>query len=204
MFESIPNPVPLSILAVTIVMSILAFNREHLMRQWLLTPYSISRGGSYRTFITSGFIHADYPHLFFNMFTFYFFAFPLEGIMGPVKFTVLYFASMIISSVPSYLKNRDNPQYASLGASGAVSGVVFGYILYDPLSRIYIMFIPLGIPAFVYAFLYLGYCVYASKRQSDNINHSAHFWGSLTGFLVTIIFDPGVVVKFVERIQSFM
>jgi membrane associated rhomboid family serine protease len=204
MFESIPNPVPLSILAVTIVMSILAFNRENLMRQWLLTPYSIRRGGSYRTFITSGFIHADYPHLFFNMFTFYFFAFPLEGIMGPVKFTVLYFASMIISSIPSYLKNRDNPQYASLGASGAVSGVVFGYILYDPLSRIYIMFIPLGIPAFVYAFLYLGYCVYASRRQSDNINHSAHFWGSLTGFLITIVFDPGVVVNFIARIQSFL
>ncbi|HNX58658.1 MAG TPA: rhomboid family intramembrane serine protease, partial [Spirochaetota bacterium] len=77
MFESIPNPVPLSILAVTIVMSILAFNREHLMRQWLLVPYAINHGGSYRTFVTSGFIHADYPHLFFNMFTFYFFAFPL-------------------------------------------------------------------------------------------------------------------------------
>lgn len=204
MFELIPNPVPLSILAVTIVMSILAFNREHLMRQWLLVPYAINHGGSYRTFITSGFIHADYPHLFFNMFTFYFFAFPLEGVMGPVKFTVLYFASMIISSIPSYLKNRNNPQYASLGASGAVSGVVFGYILYDPLSRIYIMFIPLGIPAFVYAFLYLGYCVYASRRQSDNINHSAHFWGSLTGFLITVVFDPGIIVRFVGRIQSFM
>jgi len=204
MLDMIPNPVPLSILAVTIVMSILAFKHTHLMKQWLLTPYNISRSGSYRTFITSGFIHADYQHLFFNMFTFFFFAFPLEGIMGPVKFTVLYFASMIIASIPSYLKHKNNPQYASLGASGAVSGVVFGYILYEPLSRIYFMFIPVGIPAFIYAFLYLGYCIYAARRQNDNINHSAHFWGSLTGFLITVAFNPEVISRFFERIQSFL
>jgi len=204
MLDMIPNPVPLSILAVTIVMSVLAFKHAHLMKQWLLTPYNISRSGSYRTFLTSGFIHADYQHLFFNMFTFYFFAFPLEDIMGPVKFTVLYFASLIISSIPSYLKNKDNPRYASLGASGAVSGVVFGFILYEPLSRIYFMFIPVGIPAFIYAFLYLGYCIYSARRRSDNINHSAHFWGSLTGFIITVAFDHDVVGRFIERIQSFI
>ncbi len=204
MFEMIPNPVPLSILAVTVVISILAFKHKHLMQKWLLTPYNISRSGSYRTFITSGFIHADYQHLFFNMFTFYFFAFPLEEIMGPVKFTILYFASMIIASIPTYLKNKDNPRYASLGASGAVSGVVFGYILYEPLSRIYIMFIPIGIPAFIYAFLYLAYCFYSARRQSDNINHSAHFWGSLTGFIITVAFNPDVINRFIERIQSFI
>ncbi|MBP9023445.1 MAG: rhomboid family intramembrane serine protease [Spirochaetes bacterium] len=204
MLDMIPNPVPLSILAVTVVMSIIAFKHKHLMQQWLLTPYNISRSGSYRTFITSGFIHADYQHLFFNMFTFYFFAFPLEEIMGPAKFTILYFASMIIANIPTYLKNKENPRYASLGASGAVSGVVFGYILYEPLSRIYIMFIPLGIPAFIYAFLYLAYCVHAARRQADNINHSAHFWGSLTGFIITVAFNPDVINRFIERIQSFL
>lgn len=138
------------------------------------------------------------------MFTFYFFAFPLESIMGPVKFSILYFASMVIADLPSFFMNRNNPAYASLGASGAVSGVVFGYILYDPLSRIYIMFLPVGIPAFIYAFLYLGYCVYASKKQGDHINHSAHFWGSLTGAIITIAFNPGVTASFIDRIVRYI
>ena len=202
--NSIPNPVPLTILAVTIIMSILAFNNPARMNAWILSPYRMTRTSSYTSFITSGFIHADVGHLFFNMITFYFFAFPLESIMGPVRFTILYFASMIIADLPSFFKNRNNPLYASLGASGAVSGVVFGYILYDPLSRIYIMFIPIGIPAFIYAFLYLAYCVYASKRQGGHINHSAHFWGSLTGAILTILFNPAVLLVFIGKILSFI
>lgn len=110
---------------------------------------------------------------------------------------------MILSAIPTFIKNRNNPNYASLGASGAVSGVVFGFILYNPLSRIYIMFIPIGIPAFIYAVLYLVYCVYASKRQSGNINHSAHFWGSLAGVIIAVIFDPQVLEGFIQRISGF-
>jgi membrane associated rhomboid family serine protease len=202
--NSIPNPVPLSILVVTVIMSVLAFRNPRRMSQWILSPYRMVRSSSYSSFITSGFIHADMGHLFFNMFTFYFFAFPLESIMGPVKFSILYFASMVIADLPSFFMNRNNPAYASLGASGAVSGVVFGYILYDPLSRIYIMFLPVGIPAFIYAFLYLGYCVYASKKQGDHINHSAHFWGSLTGAIITIAFNPGVTASFIDRIVRYI
>jgi membrane associated rhomboid family serine protease len=136
------------------------------------------------------------------MFTFLFFAPPLEAILGPVRFTVLYLSCLIISAIPSYLKNRSNPDYASLGASGAVSGVVFGYILYYPLSKIYIMFIPIGVPAFIYAVLYLAYCVYAAKRGGGNINHSAHFWGSFAGIIIALLFDPSAIEGYVKVIRS--
>jgi membrane associated rhomboid family serine protease len=202
--NTIPNPVPVAVLVVTMVMSVIAFRSPALMQKWILSPYRMTRSSWYTPFITSGFIHADIGHLFFNMFTFYFFAFPLDTIMGPAKFAVLYFASMIISDLPSFVKNRNNPSYASLGASGAVSGVVFGYILYEPLSRIYIMFIPVGIPAFVYAALYLVYCAYAARKQGDHINHSAHFWGSLAGVVITVIFDPGVLEGFISKILQFI
>jgi membrane associated rhomboid family serine protease len=200
----IPNLVPVAILAVTMVVSVIAFRNPALMQKWILSPYRMTRSSWYTSFITSGFIHADIGHLFFNMFTFYFFAFPLNEIMGSMKFSILYFASMIIADLPSFVKNRNNPSYASLGASGAVSGVVFGFILYEPLSRIYIMFIPVGIPAFVYAALYLVYCVYAARRQGDHINHSAHFWGSLAGVVITVIFDPGVFGGFINKILQFI
>jgi membrane associated rhomboid family serine protease len=197
------NPVSSVILAITVIMSIIAFRYPAYMGKWILSPYRMFRGSSYWQLITSGFIHADAGHLFFNMLTFYFFAFPLENIIGAWRFVVLYFACMLISTIPSFLKNRDNPDYASLGASGAVSGVVFGYILYISLSKIYLMFIPIGIPAFIYAFLYLGYCVYAAKKQGGRINHSAHFWGSISGAVITILFDPGVFDVFARSIGNF-
>ncbi|HEY1406978.1 MAG TPA: rhomboid family intramembrane serine protease [Spirochaetota bacterium] len=185
-------------------MSIIAFNSPSRMYGWMLSPFKMKTMRSYSAFITSGFIHSDIGHLVFNMFTFYFFAFALTNMMGPVAFAVLYFASMIISNLPSFIQNRNNASYASLGASGAIAAVVFGYIMYDPLSRIFIMFIPIGIPAFVYAFLYLAYCAYAARKQGDMINHSAHFWGSLAGIAITILFDPGVVRSFIEKIIGFV
>ena len=203
MNELIQTPVSFTILIITILMSVIAFKRPDLLDKWMLIPSRITQKKSYFEFITSGFIHADMGHLFFNMFTFYFFAVPLESKMGPVNFLILYFASMIISVIPSYIYNRANPHFASLGASGAVSGAVFGCILYYPLSKIYIMFIPIGIPAFLYAILYLIYCIYSSHRQGGTINHSAHFWGSLSGLIITIMFDPSAVINFLRMISVF-
>ena len=141
-------------------------------------------------------------HLFFNMFTFYAFAFTLEQMMGSWQFGLMYFIALILSDLPTVFKHKDDFHYNSLGASGAISAVLFSYILYNPLSKIYIMFIPIGIPAVIFGGLYLIYCAYASKNSRDNINHDAHFFGALTGLIFTVIFVPGIIQHFIAALTG--
>jgi membrane associated rhomboid family serine protease len=166
----------------------------------MLHPYSIHRGKKYFTILTSGFIHADMNHLLFNMLSYYFFAFTLEKIVGHWQFALIYLLGLILSDISSIIKNKNNSGYYSLGASGAISAVLFSYILFDPLSRIYLFFIPIGIPAYLFALLYLGYCMYASKNQRDHINHEAHFWGAITGLVVTAMLFPHVLGYFIKSV----
>jgi len=109
---------------------------------------------------------------------------------------------LILSDLPTVFKHKDDFHYNSLGASGAISAVLFSYILYNPLSKIYIMFIPIGIPAVVFGGLYLIYCAYASKNSRDNINHDAHFFGALTGLIFTVIFVPGIIQHFIAALTG--
>jgi membrane associated rhomboid family serine protease len=193
------NPSAISILVITILTSFAAF---YINPQWItllaLKPYDIFHHKRYYTMVTSGFVHANMSHLLFNMLTFYFFAFRLEKIIGSVPVLILYFLSLIISDLPTVIKQKENQQYASLGASGAVSAVVFSFILFFPLSKIYIMFIPIGIPAFLYAILYLLYCIYASRNNQDNINHDAHFYGALCGVVLTLLIKPVVIENIIS------
>jgi len=191
-------PVASIIFVFTIVTSLYAFYDNSVYGKFMLHPYSVSKGNSIYTLITSGLIHADWMHLFFNMFTFYAFAFTLERLMGSWQFGLLYFLGLILSDIPTVFKHKDNFNYNSLGASGAVSAVLFSYILFNPMSKIYIMFIPIGIPAVVFGFLYLIYCAYASRNSRDHINHDAHFFGALTGLIFTIIFVPGIIQNFIS------
>ena len=191
-------PVASIIFVFTIVTSLYAFYDNSVYGKFMLHPHSVSKGNSIYTLITSGLIHADWMHLFFNMFTFYAFAFTLERLMGSWQFGLLYFLGLILSDIPTVFKHKDNFHYNSLGASGAVSAVLFSYILYNPMSKIYIMFIPIGIPAVVFGFLYLIYCAYASRNSRDHINHDAHFFGALTGLIFTIIFVPGIIQNFIS------
>ncbi|GAA3974498.1 rhomboid family intramembrane serine protease [Pedobacter ginsengiterrae] len=191
-------PVASIIFVFTIVTSLYAFYDNSVYGKFMLHPYSVSKGNSIYTLITSGLIHADWMHLFFNMFTFYAFAFTLERLMGSWQFGLLYFLGLILSDIPTVFKHKDNFHYNSLGASGAVSAVLFSYILFNPMSKIYIMFIPIGIPAVVFGFLYLIYCAYASRNSRDHINHDAHFFGALTGLIFTIIFVPGIIQNFIS------
>ena len=149
------TPVASIIFIFTLITSIYAFNDHQLMANFMFHPYTVSRGGKIWTFITSGLIHADWMHMFFNMFTFYFFAFRLETMMGHWQFGLMYFLSLVLSDLPSLIKHKDNYRYNSLGASGAISAILFSYILYDPLSIIGVMFIPM--PAIVFGVLYLVY-----------------------------------------------
>jgi membrane associated rhomboid family serine protease len=195
-------PVASAIFAITILISLLAFSNQNLMERLILHPYNVSRGRYVYTVITSGFIHQDLMHLFFNMMSFYFFAFQLEPVLGHFQFGVLYMLSLILSDIPSVMKHRENYGYRSLGASGAVSAVVFSAILYNPLGHMMIMPIPVEIPAVIFGVLYLVYCSYASKYSRDNINHDAHFYGALSGLMITIIFHPGILPYFFQQISG--
>lgn len=190
-------PVASLIFVFTVITSLYAFYDNSIYGKFMLHPYSVSRGKNIFTLITSGLIHADWMHLFFNMFTFYAFAFTLERLMGSWQFGLLYFLALILSDLPTVFRYKDNFNYNSLGASGAISAVLFSYILFNPMSKIYIMFIPIGIPAVIFGFLYLIYCAYASRNSRDGINHDAHFYGALTGLIFTIIFVPGILQNFI-------
>lgn len=193
------TPVSSLIFVFTIAVSLYGiYGDQHANRGLMLHPYSINRGKKYFTILTSGFIHADMNHLLFNMLSYYFFAFTLEKIVGHWQFAVIYILGLILSDVSSILKNKNNPGYYSLGASGAISTVLFSYILFDPLSRIYLFFIPIGIPAYIFALLYLGYCMYASKNQRDHINHESHFWGAIAGLVITSIMFPHILGYFIK------
>jgi membrane associated rhomboid family serine protease len=193
-------PVACIIFAVTIAVSLFAFYNDDLYTRFILQPYNVSRGKYLYTLITSGFIHADWMHLLFNMMTFYFFAFQLEVAIGHWEFGLLYGLSLIMSDIPTVVKHKNDFWYRSLGASGAISAVVFSAILFRPLDGMSLMFLPISIPAVLFGVLYLVYCSYASKKGIGNINHDAHFFGALSGVLITVILIPQVVPYFLHTV----
>lgn len=194
-------PVASAIFAITLVTTLIAFYNEEVYHRFLLQPYDVSRGKRVYTLITSGLIHRDWMHLLFNMLSFYFFAFRLEAsFLGHWQFALLYVASLILSDMPSVMKHKDDIWYRSLGASGAISAVVFSYILFNPLTTMMVFPLPIPIPAILYGVLYLVYCAYASKRSHDSINHDAHFFGALSGVLITILLYHTVIGEFVRQL----
>ncbi|MDB5002766.1 MAG: rhomboid family intrarane serine protease [Mucilaginibacter sp.] len=195
-------PVASFIFVITIGVSLLAFSNESLYGKMMLHPYSVSRKKNVFTLLTSGLIHKDWMHLLFNMLSYYFFAFQLEAYIGHWQFGVLYIASLILSDLPSVAKHKNDYWYHSLGASGAVSAVVFSYILYSPMSKMMIIPLPIPIPAILFGVLYLVYCHYASKYSRDNINHDAHLFGALCGVFITIILNPAIIPIFIHQISG--
>jgi len=196
------TPVASIIFVFTIITSIYAFNDPGLFGKFMLHPYSVSRKYKVYTLITSGLIHADWMHLIFNMVTFFSFAFALESRIGSLNFGILYFVSLIASDIPSVIKHKNDMWYNSLGASGAISAVLFSYILFVPFSTLYIFPIPFGIWSIVFGPLYLAYCVYASRQSRDNINHDAHFFGAIAGIILTILLVPGVIPNFLSIVMA--
>lgn len=196
------TPVASIIFLFTIITSIYAFNDPTLYGKFMLHPYSVSRKHKLYTLITSGLIHADWMHLIFNMMTFYFFAFQLEARIGSWQFGTVYLIGLILSDIPSVLKHKNDMWYNSLGASGAISAVLFSYILFQPFSSMMIFPLPIPIWAIIFGPLYLVYCVYASKQSRDNINHDAHFFGALAGMIITVLIVPGVIPHFLGQILA--
>ncbi len=198
------------IVAVTVVVSLLSFNDARLYGKLLFSPFMISHHRQGYRFLTHGFVHADWVHLGINMFVLYSFGEAVEfyfrnffGLKGGYYFILLYIGGVLFSSLPSFAKHKDNQYYLAVGASGAVSAVLFSAILIKPLSSIRFIFIPFDIPAFIFGVLYLVYSAYMSKKGKDNIGHDAHFWGAVFGFVFTILLRPSLFVDFIRQIGLF-
>ena len=190
------------IIAVTVLVSWLAFNNPRLLERLILWPPAIARQHQYDRLLTHGFIHADFQHLLFNMITLYFFGRLVEQwfvpYIGRVGFVLFYLSAIVIAILPTYLRHVADARYRSLGASGAVSAVLFTFILVQPWSLIFVFFLP--VPAIVYGALYVGYSVWMEKHGQDNVNHSAHLWGAAYGIAFTLLMEPRVGAAFVQRL----
>ena len=189
------------IIAITCIVSILCFNGTLNGNKLIFNAYQVWHRKEWYRMLTSGMIHSGWGHLFFNMLTLYFFGRVVEqyfsaafgGVLGAVLYVVLYVSALAISSLGDLVKYRDNWNYNALGASGAVSAVLFASILFAPKMGIYIYLIPIPVPGYIFAPLYLLYCWYMAKRNMDNIGHTAHFWGAVYGILFPIICKPDVL-----------
>lgn len=189
------------IIAITCIVSILCFNGTLNGNKLIFNAYQVWHRKEWYRMLTSGMIHSGWGHLFFNMLTLYFFGRVVEqyfsaafgGVLGTVLYVVLYVSALAISSLGDLVKYRNNWNYNALGASGAVSAVLFASILFAPKMGIYIYLIPIPVPGYIFAPLYLLYCWYMAKRNMDNIGHTAHFWGAVYGILFPIICKPDVL-----------
>ena len=178
------------IFATTILVSLVGFSARGVIEGNLFRPYWFLPKRQYWTLVTSGFVHADVSHLLLNGLTYWFFAFPLQRAIGPARFAALYFIGLILSNTGTYFKHRREPEYACLGASGAILAVLFATIVYYPRSSLYMLPIPIPIPAPLFAVLYLAFTFYSARRARGRINHDAHFDGALAGLAFVAITDP--------------
>ncbi len=186
--------VTLIILLLTCVISFTAFSNEKIINDLIFYPTAVTNHKQWYRFVTCGFIHADIMHLAFNMYTFYLFGGMVEqafmaifGDAGKVLYIVLYITSLIACLLPTYFQHRNNYYYRSLGASGAVSAVIFVGIFLNPTMGMGIFPIPFHIPAFIFGPLYLIISAYLAKKGQGNINHSAHIWGAVFGVVFLVV-----------------
>lgn len=181
------------IIAVTILFSFKGFNDLAFFRKFEFHIGSIRAGEQIRI-ITSGFLHGDMGHLFFNMFTLYMFAPVVINYFGSASFFLIYMASLVFGSLLTLLMHKNEYNYRAIGASGAVVGILYSAILIDPTMNLYLFFIPIPIPAYLFGIGYLLYSIYGMKAKSDNIGHTAHFGGAIGGYLITLLKEPTMLV----------
>ena len=192
------------IVAITVLVSWRAFNDRALMERMILWPPAVERRKQYDRLLGYGFVHADWMHLAFNMITLWSFGSAVErefsAMITPVGYVLFYLSAIVVSILPTYLAHRNDPHYRSLGASGGVSAVLFAFILFDPWATLIIFPIPVPIPAFLFAILYVAYSIWMDRRGRDNVNHSAHLWGAAYGVLFTVLLEPRILGHFTQSL----
>ena len=200
--------IPILIIIITGIISLIGFSNKNFFYKLSLQPYSIVHKKQWWRIITHGFLHADWMHLIINMFVFYSFGtfcnevfVQIWGIFGNTLFLILYLSAIVVSSIFSVIKHRNNFRYDAIGASGATSAITFTFILFCPWEKIYFFGI-LPIPAIIFGVIYLIYCYIMGKRSRDNIGHDAHFWGAVYGFLFPIIFKPQLILHFFNALMN--
>ena len=210
--------ITIALLILTIGFSVYAMEKPDLKFKYLFHPYSIKRYKQHYRFLSHAFLHGDYMHLAFNMYALYIFGTVIEDAIYPIiagsetepnhklgslYYILLYTGGIYASTISEYFKNKDNPDYMSLGASGAINALVFSFILFAPTAQLGFFFIPM--PAWVFGILFLGVTYYLSKRKTgsqsvDRIGHDAHFWGAIFGIVFTGILKPELVTDFISKI----
>lgn len=182
------------LIAANILVSIKGFNDMQFFDRYKFNISAIRAGQRERT-LTSGFLHVDVAHLFVNMFTLYFFADVVIDWFGPSRFLITYLVSLLAGSLLAMYFHRNEPFYSAVGASGAVTGVLYAAILLEPEMRLALMFIPIPLPAYILGIAYLLYSIYGMKSRLGNIGHTAHFGGAVGGYLVTLLFKPDIITS---------
>jgi membrane associated rhomboid family serine protease len=207
--------ITLIIIIITSIISFLAFSNQKLTEQMIFYPPAITNQNQWYRFFSCALIHADTTHLLFNMFSFYSFGGLVEnnfsyifGSRGPILYVALYVISQFLCLLPTFSKHKNDYSYRSLGASGAVSAVIFAGIFLNPLAKLGLLFIPIGIPGFIFGFIYLGITAYLDRRGASGINHSAHLFGAIAGIGLLVIFGFAfsqfdLLQNFISQIKSF-
>jgi membrane associated rhomboid family serine protease len=195
--------VTLIIIILTAAVSFLAWQQPPLLNKLIYHGPTVSKGEYWRL-ITHGFIHGDGNHLLFNMFTLYFFGSSMETVLVPAigvtGFVLFYLMGILVAILPTHLRHRKDARYRSLGASGAVSAMLFAYIFLKPWSMLFVMFVP--VPAVIFAVLYIGYSFWAGQRRRDNVNHSAHLAGALWGIAFLLVLQPNLLPRFFTKLTQ--
>lgn len=201
----------LIIIVATVLISLSGFNNRDFRYKAIFYPYQVHENKEWYRFLTSGFIHADWLHLIVNMYVLYIFGESLEvtyaqlfGPFGNLLYVLLYLFAIPLSSITTYIKHRENPSYMSLGASGAVSAVLFSFILLYPTASLSLLFIPIQFPAVVLGVGYLIYSYVMGRQGRDNVNHEAHFYGAVFGFVFPLVLEPQLFLRFVDEIQTLL
>lgn len=191
------------LIALTCVVSFICFSNRELFERLAFIPYRVAHKNEWYRVTTHGFVHADFTHLLVNMFTFWSFGVYIERMFqllhfGKFSFILLYWGGMIVASIGDIIKQKDNPSFLSIGASGAVSSVLFTYIFFEPFGTI-LLFAIIPIPSLLFGIVYLIYCQYMARRGEGNINHSAHFYGAVFGFIFPLLIRPSLLSSFLSH-----
>jgi membrane associated rhomboid family serine protease len=188
-------PATLCLLVATVAISLIAFSNRKLWGYLALVPFRMRARNEYHAIVTSGFLHGGMAHLFLNMVTLFFVGPSLEREVGSVQFLAIYAISLVVGNIFPLIKYRQRPDYVAIGASGAISGIVFSFCMIHPTEKVYAFF-AIGMPAWLFALLYVGYSIYAMRNVDDNIGHEAHLGGALGGVIATLLISPGLITIF--------